>query len=256
MAKLKFSRTDDTTSRLPFKPLEKYDNLCLGHLTDVVTTSKVSDEDKEWEFAGYDVTRIALNFIQHREKEDTTDRYYTYSEIPQTVVRKDGSEMKESTVSMRYEKIWNKLKHVYDSYKYAPNWKVLPFDPSFDPEADVPTRLKEWDVFFKKMADAFMKGKDKENPIFPVTIDKTSLMTMKIVANGNRLTFPEFASTGFIEKTVMKGTKLETLLEFKYNETVTVSNNRAEAQMPNVQPGQFQGTGGANLSSKLADALE
>ena len=256
MAKLKFSRKDDATTRLPFKPFEKYDNLCLGYAIGAHVAVKQSDEDKEWEFAGYDVPRFVIEFVQHREKEDDEARYYSHSEIPQSVVRKDGSEMKESTILMRYEKVWNKLKHIYDSYSWAPNWKELPFDPEFTTDGDVELRLKEWTKFFEKMADAFMKGKDKETPIFPDAHDRATVMTMKLVANGNRLTFPEFTSTGFIEKSIFKGNKLETLLEFKYNETVTISARPAEAQMPNVQAGAFQQGGKSALPGKLASALE
>lgn len=256
MTKLKFSRKDDSTTRLPFKPLERYDNLCLGFLTGVHVSRKESDEDKEWEFAGYEVPRIVIEFIQLREKEDDQDRYYGHSEIPQTVVRKDGSEMKESTVLMRYEKVWNKLKHIYDSYSWYTNWRELPFDPEFTTDADIEVRLKEWAKFFDKFADSFMKGKDKETPIFPIPHDKSTVMTLKLVANGNRLTFPEFTSTGFIEKTVLKGNKLDSLLEFKYNETVAITPQSSEARMPNVAPGSFQGAGNANLSGKLASALE
>ena len=157
---------------------------------------------------------------------------------------------------MRYEKVWNKLKHIYDSYDYAPNWKELPFDPEFDPEAEVEVRLKEWGKFFDKIADAFMKGKDKENPIFPITHDKASIMVLKLVANGNRLTFPEFTSTGFIEKAIFRGAKLDTTLEFKYNENITIAPQSSEARMPNVAPGAFQGGSKPPLPGKLSNALE
>ncbi len=255
MSKIKFSRKDDATSRLPFKPSEEYNNLCLGHLTGVHLDHSVSDEDKEWEFAGMEIPRIVLEFEQWKDKTDVA-RFYTYSEIPVTVVRKDGSEMKESTVMMRYEKTWKKLKHIYDSFNFSPNWKPLPFDPEFDPDGDVETRLKEWDVFFKKIADAFNKGKDKETPIFPTDKVKETLITMKLVANGNRLTFPEFTSTGFIEKTVFKGNNLQTLLEFKYNESITIEANSRQAAMPNVAAGQFATGGQGSLPNKLSDALE
>lgn len=256
MAKLKFSRSDDPTSRLPFKPLEKYNNLCLGYGVAVSLTRKDSKDEAKWEFAGHNVPRINFEFIQHREKEGDKDRFYTFGENPPTIIKTDGDRMDDSTIEMRYEKLWNKIKHIYDSYQYAPNWKPFPFDPEFDADADVEARLKEWDKFFTKIVDAFMKGKDKENPIFPEVHDKTSVMVMKLAARENRLQFPEFANTGFIEKAKVKSGALVTDLEFRHNETVNIASTVQDAAMPAVAAGQFRGGDKTNLPGKLSSALE
>lgn len=258
--KIKFSKTEDTTSRLPFKPKDKYKNFVIGFIKEVTKSVSEKNDNAEWEFRGLETPRLALTFSQLVESTTDKPRFYVYGEFPQTVVKKNGERMADSTILLRYRRVWDKIKHIYDAFSDCPNWKPFPFDPEFDVTLDMEERLKEWDAFFDKIVKAFNKGKDGKTPIFPTTESESALRTMKVVSNGKRLTFPEFTGTGFIEKSIFVDGEFKTNLEFKSDETVIMADPSAPpaSGIPDVSQGQFNkpSSGGSKLPDALRNAIK
>jgi len=228
MSTIKIDVTQSVTSRLGFEPLEVYNNMCLGYLTKVAVETLESKADGKWEFAGLTLPRIVLEFHQLKDVHNNKDRFLVHSELPLTVTKANGEERTTENIEKSYIELWRRLKHIHDAYATSPNYKPMDIEPEFNPDLPAEDRIKEFEVFFKAVEQAFMVGADGKTPIFEPygTSKELNLVTMKLVASGqkgNYLAFPTFVGKGFIEKTVRgNGGKIDTALKFTGSETPIV----------------------------------
>ena len=253
MSKIKIDVKQEVTSVLPFMPFPEFNNLCLGFLT-AVEYDETEAKDSQWEYAGQTVPKLTFRFVQYKAKADDKDRVFSHRELPIATIKVSGEEVTDANLVLMYTEMWKRIKHIHDQYVDSPNYKEIKSIPEFDAHASLNERLATFTKFFKQMADAFNKGKDKETPIYlphgAVGADKTNLLAMKLIAGGRNngtLVFPTFVGTGFVEQAKFKGPKLDSILVFKAKETVELGS--ATANPAGAVAAQ------SDISAQIADQL-
>lgn len=219
----------DVTQRLKFEPSKAHGMFCIGKLDNVEYSEVEIKAEADWEFKGLTVPRIAFHFVNKKFDTNEPDRFFSYSELPVAIVKKDGSASKYVT---NLTELWNRLKHIHNAFIGLPNYR--PINPGDIPEftdditSDPKVRIEEFKKFFKFMHDSFVGDPTKgEKPMW-LDVNGISIdLTMKLIAtDGERsqyLTFPKFVGTGFIQPFRLKGTAIDTTLSFRGAETAVCS---------------------------------
>lgn len=255
---MKFDSKKEVTSKLKFKPVEEFDNLCLGKLVSVEVveneSAKINDQGVEsnWEYAGNMIPKLKFNFesVKHpKQSESEYDtRYYTHTEEIIGAITKTGEPIKSKTLIRLYTSMFDRIKHIYDAYSTTTNYKPLADNiPEIDETTNIPSeaRVKQFKKFFMFFVNSFNKGLDGKTPIFMAN-GKSIAMTMKLVADyrsGKFLAFPTFVGEGFIE--VFKSGKRPTI-EIKPDERVTLI-----AEVPKTT-----GAGDTSMDSSIDDEVQ
>lgn len=252
---IKIDVTKDVTQRLKFEPSKAHGMYCIGKLESVELSSVEIKADADWEFKGMTIPRLAFHFVNHKIDPNDPDRYFTHSELPIAIVKKDGAPAKYASM---LTELWNRLKHIHDAYKGTPNYRpIQPGDiPDFsdDITSDPAVRIKEFEAFFTYMFNSF-KGTGDQKPIWLDVNGVSVPQTMKLIATDGEksqyLAFPKFVGTGFIQPFKLKGTALDTTLSFRGSETSVLTSTT-----PVLAPGATQEGGiDPNLPEDVRNAL-
>lgn len=233
----KFDVNAQVTSRLKFKPIAQFKNLCLGYLQSVtVTTSEeVADGSKGYEYGGLKIPMLTMEFIEWKENPQDEDRYYTPRWTPIVSKANTGLPIEKKTLDNLYQSMWFQLKHIVDAYGGKMD-KVPEIDENAAPEE----RIKQFTAFFSYIATYFNTGLAGK-PIFKSADNASYLMAMKLIADyqtGKFLAFPTFVGEGFIERAIMvqdnttKKVVLKTTLEIKPQESVELRVKSTSTSVP------------------------
>jgi len=215
----------DVTQRLKFEPSKAHGMFCIGRLDNVEFGEVESKPTAEWEFKGLTVPRIAFHFTNKKFDASEPDRFFSHSELPVPIVKKDGS---ASKYVINLTELWNRLKHIHNAFIGCPNYRPInPGDiPAFtdDLTSNPSVRLEEFKKFFTFMQKNFVGDPTKgEKPMWLDAQGNSIDLTMKLIAtDGDKaqyLALPTFVGTGFIQPFRLKGTALDTTLSFKGSET-------------------------------------
>lgn len=226
MSIIKINKSEDVTSKLAFKPMPKFNNLCIGYLDNIEVTESLIAEDSAWEFKGKTVPRLAFYYTQWKENPTDVDRFYGKAEMLIASTDKDGKPIDEGELSDYYNNLWKRIKHTFDQFKGSDNFKDMAFDVEFDPSDPIDKRIADMKKFFNNVADAFNKGTDGK-PVY-----KDTLVAMKLIKTKNKskkgtiyytLELPRFVGKGFIQAVKINDAKINTTLEFGSNETVDLT---------------------------------
>jgi hypothetical protein len=232
---MKFDVNKEVTAKLRFKPVPELGNLCIGELHAVVfketEVAKVDDKgvERDYEYAGFKVPRLELEFKQSKTKPADPDRYYTHQIRIIGSKKKDGSPIPEETLTNLYMTMWDQIKHIHDAFKGTVNYEPLSKIPTIDEYGPAEQRITQFAKFFKRLEECFNKGKE-DKPIFVDDKGKPFKLWMKLVAEykeGKYLTFPTFVGQGFIER---YKTGVPSVLEIKPNETIHLSGSGGAAK--------------------------
>ena len=254
---MKFDVNQSVESRLRFEPNKKYDNFCIGKLDSVEFEMVKIDDDKEWEFKGMEVPRIAFHFVNYREG-DEPERFFSHSNLPPARVKKNGEASEESKYQISVTRLWGQLIHLYNAYKSSPNFRPLKQEdfPEFDEKADSSPekRIAEFKQLFEVIYKYFKGDETKgEKPVWLGADGNSIIMTMKLIAtdgkNSQYLDFPQFVGEGFIQPFATKDGKLVTTLRFRSSESVILK--ATEAPRP-AAPGTADDS---DLPASVRDAI-
>ena len=253
----KFDVNANVTSRLKFKPIAQFNNLCLGYLQSVLTTvsEEVADSSKGYEYGGLKIPMLTFEFIEWKENPSDEDRYYTHRITPIVSRKNDGSAMAKKDLDNIYQSMWFQIKHIMDAY----NVKVEKL-PEIDENAVPEERLKQFTAFFKAIETLFNTGLAGK-PVYKNADGVGLLMAMKLVADyntGKFLGFPTFVGEGFIERAHLliddttKKVVLKTTLEIKPQESVELRTKTGGSGGSGSAPG---GDAPGELSPELKKLL-
>lgn len=226
MSKIKINKSESVTSRLGFKPSLKFNNLCIAKLTNIEVTESDIAEDSKWEYNGKTVPRLAFHFEQWKESPTDPDRFYSSNEMLIAGIKSDSSKIDEKNLIGMYTELWKRIKHLFDAYIKAPNFKDMAFDIEFDPADPIDKRIADMKKFFNNVVDAFNSGTDGK----PIYLNQ--LLAMKLIATENRgkngktyytLELPNYVGKGTIQAVDLVDGKLNTTLEFTGGQTVDLS---------------------------------
>lgn len=220
---LNINVADSVTSRLPFEPFIKYNNFCAGKLTSVEVIEKSSDDDANWELKGMTYPNLVFNFISFKENKDDKDRFYTLSLRQILYTKSAGDDRTAINIEKDHLKLWGHIKHLYDQYETCANFKPVDIEVNFDMDLSLEDRTIAMRNFFTEVAAIFNKGKDAKKSIY----DGADFMLMKLVASGNDnafLALPDYVGKGIYDTIALKDGKLDTILRFGVNETITLGN--------------------------------
>lgn len=235
---MKFDVNKEVTRSLKFKPIPKYNNLCVGKLVEVrVEVNEIATENddgtpKDWEYAGCEVPNLVFRFENHKIKgvTDEYDRVYEHRESVIGSRTKDGVDMDPSKVVNFYEAMWDRLKHIHEAFQKVANYRDIKSIPDIDETLAPAERAKAFRKFFDAIAKYFNEGTDKK-PIFCTAKGEYYPMVMKLVAtyeSGFRaLGFNTFVGEGFIEPLRLQDGMIITKLEIKGSETVELTKGRS-----------------------------
>ena len=225
---IKFDAKKDVTNKLKFKPNPELGNLCLATIESVEVVmnevKKINDKGQEstWEYAGYTIPSLVINFKQHHRKEDTdkADRFYSFRQNIIGSVRSNGDPIEDSVLVALYEAMWDRIKHIHDAFATCPNYKPFGSLPEINERGKVADRVSQFTTFFETVAEAFNSGKGDK--LIYQAEDKPVVVWLKLLAEyneGKYLTIPTFVGEGFIEK---YNPSVPPTIEVKPNETVVL----------------------------------
>lgn len=210
--KFKADVKKDVTASLKFKPSAYPDlnGLCLGKLVSVEVVKsespKIKDDGTEntYQFAGLNVPALKFTFNNHVRKDDKdkAERIFIHVEKSIISVKNDGERMEDKDLENLYTQMWDRIKHIHDTYKNDVNYKAFKALPEVDPDAPADKLNEQFTDFFEAIATAFNSGKN-DKPVFLGEEDKKLVVYMKLVAEYKQrryLTFPTFVGEGFIER--------------------------------------------------------
>lgn len=225
---VKINVNQDVTSRLRFEPRKDLGMFCVGKLDSIEFDTKHIAEDKEWEFKGLDVPRLAFHFVNHADP-DGIERYFTHSELPIAATKKDGVASTDKSLTTMLTALWARIKHIHDAYKSSPNYRPWTYEPVFSTaeEATPAKRIEEFTAFFNAVNLAFVGDESKgEKPIWIGSDGSSIPMTMKLIATDGKtaqyLDFPKFIDEGCIQPYQLLDGKLKTTLRFRPTETAII----------------------------------
>lgn len=225
---IKFDANKEVTNKLKFKPVPELNNLSLATVesVEVVMTEvpKVNDKGQEstWEYAGHTLPSLNIKFKQYHGKDatDKADRFFTFRESIIGAIKKTGDAIADNVLTALYEAMWDRIKHIHDTFAGTPNYKGFGELPEINERGKVEDRVKQFTVFFNAIARAFNEGKGGK-PIYVIE-DKPVICWLKLLAEyseGKYLTNPTFVGEGFIEKFV---NGVPPTIEVKPNETIVL----------------------------------
>jgi len=236
---MKFDVNKEVGSPLGFKPDEKLNNLCLGELLSVEVEKNLAPKEKEngeisrYDYAGFELPSLVFKFKQLKV---TEDRFFQHRESVIISTMNDGTPMNPKTLSNLYESMWDRIKHLMDTFVASANYKAIKKLPEINENATPEERVAQFTAFFTAIADFFNHGTDGL-PIYKNEKGNIPLM-MKLVANypdRKYLAFPTFVGKRFIEVAKFKENKLVTVLELGPKETVTLARSADKQPVPGVE---------------------
>lgn len=225
---IQLNNTESVESRLPIEPLMDKTTKKLYHdgipFVKLIRVSVATVKHEKGEYANLEVPELQFEFINHKLASDEPDRFLLQREKAiHSMTANGGSEdmtpMDQDTIEKLTQSMWQRIKHIHDSFRMSPNWKdfalmtkeevaeymVLRHDGT--PEE----RVEMFTKFFTFIADHFNNtsaGEDAE-PIFK-NGSTYHIMRLKVVADfktGNRYGLPTFVKQGFIEPARKKDNK-------------------------------------------------
>ena len=243
---------DSVESKLKFKPRPELDYLCKGYLVKVellVNEAPTVGEDglaSTWEYAGYKVPTLHLQFVQEPTKEDNNERFYDHYVRVFTNTKKNNEEVEPKKIVEHYQNAYGILRHIANAFKthknYNPEAKITAVDFL---NTNIKERLESITAYFESWVNLF-NGTDGTG------FAKQPLI-IKLVASstGTYLTLPGFVREGFIEKFV-DGRK--PTVELKPGESVTLvrADKKKAAADGTAAP---EASGAAPINKEVEDML-
>lgn len=192
---------ESVESKLKFKPRPELDNLCRGFLIKaevIMNEAKLVDENgiqSTWEYAGFMVPTLHLEFAQEPTKEDPNERFYDMYIRAFTNITKKNEEIARDKIIEHYQNEYMILRHIANAFKTAKNYdpKAAPIQFDFL-NTNIKERLESITAYFESWVKIFNGVDGTGFSRFP--------LTMKLIASstGTYLTFPSYVREGFIEK--------------------------------------------------------
>jgi hypothetical protein len=206
---IKFDSKKEVAKTLKFKPNPELGGLVLGTLenVEVITAEspKIKDDGSEnmYEYAGLQLPILKFTFRNHvrPEDKDKAERFFIHAERPIVSKTNDGVEMDEKVVLGLYEQMWDRIKHIHDTFRFDPNYAPFKELDEINEKAAPDVRIKQLTKFFNTVATAFNDG--KAGKIYQDEKGNSLVCWMKLVAEYPRaryLVFPNWVEEGFIER--------------------------------------------------------
>ncbi|HOO67807.1 MAG TPA: hypothetical protein PLC53_00345 [Bacilli bacterium] len=238
-----FNVNKEVTSKLKFQPEEKYGNLCRGYLTGVevieneIGKINAKGEVSTSEFAGLTIPKLIFHFEQHKNSNLDKPRYYDHKEtiIPNLQSEANGGgNIEVKVLDALYGQQWDRIKHIHDCFASLSNYKALDKDVETAGKKlfagyaasnkTAESTVKLYTAYFNAIAKAFNEGKDNK-AIYTID-DKPALCWIKLISaykTHNRLCFPTFVGTGFIE---LYRKDVKASISFSASESVIIGGSK------------------------------
>jgi len=239
---IKIDKNKEVTGRLPFEPFAQFNDLCIGHITDVYVNEAEYKPEGKHEFAGRTILQLSISLQQYKLDANEKDRFKTIKFTPPTHVDANGVPREESKIITVYTQMWDKIKHLHDQFITNENYKPMDAIPEFN-GSTLDERIAEFNKFFEVVVKDFKVGKDGTNPIYKPNQN----LAMIMIASGdkkNYLDIPAFVGKGIFDLAKFKAGKIDTYLRIPVGQTTKLGVNATIA------------TGGLGTNNAMSDLPE